>query len=95
MRSVNISLDLYSCLLCLILMCYLLFSHTRRTASSRCFILMCTLNIIISLGDITNWACEGYAKPWFPAVLNAGSMLFYFCIGPLLLMFTAYICACL
>ena len=95
MRSVNISLDLYSCLLCLILMCYLLFSHTRRTASSRCFILMCTLNIIISLGDITNWACEGYAKPWFPAVLNAGSMLFYFCIGPLLLTFTAYICACL
>lgn len=95
MRSVNIALDLYSCLLCLILMCYLLSGPTRRAASSRCFILMCALNIIISLGDITNWACEGYARPWFPAALHAGCMLFYFCIGPLLLTFTAYICACL
>lgn len=87
MQQVNIALDLYSALLCLILLVYL---RSCRDRLGLYFMLMCGCNLGMALSDITNWACEGFAQPWYPVVLWAGSLIYYLCSGPLLLAFTGY-----
>lgn len=91
MRQVNIVLDLYSGAICLILFFYLLYGRGRRDRLRLYFILMCVFNFGMSVSDISNWACEGFARPWFPAALWAGSLVYYLCSGPLLLAFTGYV----
>lgn len=91
MRQVNIALDLYSALVCLILFGYLYSSKSHRNRLGLCFMLMCMCNFGIAVSDVTNWVLEGFARPWYPAALWAGSLLYYLCTGPLLLAFTGYL----
>lgn len=91
MRQVNIALDLYSALVCLILFGYLYSSKSHRNRLGLCFMLMCMCNFGIAVSDVTNWGFEGFARPWYPAALWAGSLLYYLCTGPLLLAFTGYL----
>lgn len=91
LRQINIALDLYSGVVCLILFCSLCFGRGRRERLRRCFQLMCAFNFVMAIADITNWAFEGFARPWYPAALWIGSLLYYLFSGPLLLAFTGYI----
>lgn len=91
MRLINIALDLYSGAVCLILFCYLLFGWGRRDRMRRYFLLMCTFNLGMTMGDITNWTCEGFARPWYPAALWGGTLLYWLCSSPMLFSFTAYL----
>lgn len=91
MRQINIVLDLYSGAVCLILFCYLCFGRGRRDGMRRRFLLMCAFNLGMTVGDIPNWACEGFARPWYPAALWGGTMLFWLCSSLMLLAFTAYL----
>lgn len=90
MRQINIVLDLYSSVVCLILFGYLFFRPSRRDRMRRFFLMMCAFNFGITLGDLPAWACEGLARPWYPAALWSGSLLFWLCSSLMLLSFTAY-----
>lgn len=91
MRQINIVLDLYSGAVCLILFCYLYFGRSRRDRMRRYFLLMCVFNFGMAMGDITNWACEGLARAWYPAALWIGTLVYWLCSSFMLLAFTAYL----
>lgn len=91
MRQINIILDLYSGAVCLILFTYLYFSRRTHDGMRRNFLMMCVFNFGMTVGDISNWTCEGFARPWFPAALWLGTLLYWLCSSFLLLAFTAYL----
>ena len=91
MRPINIALDLYSAAVCLILVCYLCFGRGRKDKMRQWFIAMCAINFGMAVGDIPNWAFEGLARPWYPAALWTGSLLFWVCSSLMPLAFTFYL----
>ncbi|MFT3984950.1 MAG: histidine kinase [Lachnospiraceae bacterium] len=91
MHQVNIGLNLYSMVVCIILVIYLWLYGNRKERSNIFFIGMCLFNIGMIIGDIPAWAFEGYARSWYPAALKVGSVIFFACSAPLLLTFMGYI----
>lgn len=91
MQAVNISLDLVSIGISAALLYPLVFGKGKRDSLRQFFILMCIFNIGIVLGDIPAWACEGFAKPWYPLALRIGSAFFWLFCGPMLLFFSGYL----
>lgn len=91
MHRVNIALNLYSMVICAILIVYLWMRGKTKEKADRFFIGMCLFNIGMIMGDIPAWAFEGHAQPWYPFMLKTGSVLFFACSAPLLLMFMGYI----
>ena len=53
--------------------------------------MICLFNCVMGMSDITSWMCQGFGQAWYPLALRAGSTLFFFCSGPLLLVFARYI----
>lgn len=90
MRQINIVLDIYSIFLTISLGVYLWLKMDRKEKLNHFFLLMCLFNLGMLLGDLTNWTCEGYSKPWLPFALRLGTVLYYICSGPLLLSFIGY-----
>lgn len=91
MRPINIALDLYSGAVCLILFGYLYHRREKKDQMRSWFLLMCAINLGMALGDIPNWAFEGLAHPWYPALLWSGTVLYWLCSSLMLLAFTAYL----
>lgn len=91
MRTVNIVVDLYSIVISLLLGIYLMISSGRKRKINIWFSMMCLLNVFIAVGDMSNWACEGFGNPWNPFLLRSGQILYYVSIGPLLYIFCMYI----
>ncbi len=91
MRAINVTLDVYSGILCLILLTYLLKRGDRRDRAGKFFILMCAFSFGSAVGDIPNWVCEGYARAWYPAALWIGTVVYWLCTTGLLVAFTAYV----
>lgn len=91
MRQINITLDVYSILLTLSLGIYLWIRMDRRERLNHFFLLMCTFNLGMLAGDMTNWLCEGYSNPFNPFLLKFGTVLYYACSGPLLLSFIGFV----
>lgn len=91
MRQINITLDLYSIAVSLILIIYLVVKGKWQEKINRCFTLMCVFNTGMLLGDLTNWTCEGFGHPWLPFFLRLGTVFYFGCSAPLLLAFAAYI----
>ena len=93
MKQINIALELYSAVICLILFLYLCFGGNRKDKPRLYLALMCLFNIGMLLGDAMTWGFEGFSKPWYPAALWTGGVLYYACSGPLLLAFVGYFIA--
>lgn len=91
LNLVNVALNLYSIVICLMMTLYLLTGIRRSQKLNRLFGLMCILNICMSLGDMSNWLCEGFSNPWNPILLRAGTFLYFICACPLLLTFISYL----
>lgn len=91
MRQINITLDLYSGAICLVLFLYLGFGNRQRDKLRIFFMLMCAFNFLMAVSDTSNWLFEGLEYPWFFNALWSGSFLYYLSSGPLLLSFTGYI----
>lgn len=87
-------LDLYSIIVSLILIIYLWVNGKSKNRTNHYFLLMCLFNLGMLAGDITNWTCEGFSKPWFPLALRFGTVLYFGCSAPLLLSFIGYVNAC-
>lgn len=89
-RQINVTLDLYSISICFIIGIYLLF-NIRKNKSNRYLFFICLSNILMMLGDLTNWLCEGFGNPWNPIALRCGSLVYYLSAAPLLFSFFCYI----
>lgn len=91
MTAINVALDLYSALVCLIL-CGSLYAAKGKGSRLRLyFLLMCAFDFGMSIGDIPSWVCGGLARPWYPAAQWAGALVFWLCCTGMLLSFTAYL----
>lgn len=91
MQQINVALDIYSIIISLILIVSLYLNGRLKEKRKFIFALMCASNIIMLLGDMTNWTCEGFSSPLNPFMLRAGTLLFYLSSIPLLLLFTKYV----
>lgn len=91
MRQMNVTIDVYSGLVCIILLSYLGFASGRKNKLRRNFLWMCIFGLGMNIGDVSNWMCEGFIRPWYPAALWAGVIMYWICTSLLLLSFTAYL----
>ena len=93
LNQLNMALDAYSALLCVVLGVYVLVSGDRRDRANRCFAGICACNAAMALGDLTAWAFAAPLGAVEHAVMLAGTFLFYAAPAPLFLCFTGYIVA--
>lgn len=91
MRYINITIDIYSALICVILLFYLWFGNSVKNKLRRIFLWLCIFNLGMNIGDIPNWACEGLMRPWYPIALWTGILVYWVSTSLLLLTFTAYL----
>lgn len=90
MRTVNVVIDLYSIIISVLLGGYVMVSSGRKRKLNIYFSFICLLNVLSTIGDMTNWACEGFGNPWNPILLRVGQILYFVSICPLLYMFCLY-----
>ena len=90
MNSVNIALDIF-CIFISILICFYVTSCSLSNYENRNFFFISFSNIIFTLGDLTDWCCNGLAKPWYPIALHIGQFIYYLVIIPLMNSFLRYI----
>ena len=95
MRDINITLNLYSAVVCIILFLYLCFRKNRGDKMRRNLALMCFFNCGMLLGDTVSWALGGGSQPWCHGAMWAANLLYYLSSGPLLLAFAGYVIACI
>lgn len=91
MRIANVILDSYSAVVSLIMLFILSGGKRKKDRLRRGFILMCAINVLMIIGDLSNWLCEGFSHSWFPVALRSGVLLFWVCTSLLLLAFTNYL----
>lgn len=91
LRILSLALDVYSIIICFVLAIALYSGGNRKKKLNKIFIWMCFSNIFILLGDIPNWTCEGFHRPWYPAMLWLGSVLLWVFAILLLIGYTNYV----
>lgn len=91
--QLNIALDGYSALLCVVLGAYVLISGNRHDRANLCFAGICACNAVMALGDIPAWAIAAPLDGIERVVMLAGTFAFYAAPAPLFLCFTGYIVA--
>jgi len=89
-NGINIALDAFSAVVTVMIGVYLL-SRKNRTKENQYFLWFCVLNLVFILGDLSDWCCNGLARPWYPAALHIGSLVYYAVIAPLLAVFMRYV----
>ena len=90
MPTINVIVNTYNVIITFVLMTYQLIGKRLRAKSNRLFVYMCICNIVMILGDMTGWLFEGFAKPWYPAALWWGTLIYYISPAPLLLFFVYF-----
>lgn len=93
MEQISIAIDLYSALICAMLLCSLHMGAARSKRLSRWFTAMCLCNIGALISDLPNWLCTSYARPWYPFALRAACIAQYLFAGLLLAAYTGYVVA--
>lgn len=92
LRTINITMDITCIIFTLLLLIYLRLSQDRKESLGHLLGWICVFNIGMLLGDIPNWACEGFEKPWFPLALNVGTFILYLSGRLITWMYSIYIC---
>lgn len=90
MNSVNITLDIV-CLFIILLLIFYLLNRKQQGHDVSNLLFLCLFNILFICGDLTDWCCNGLAKPWFSIVLPVGQFVYYLAIIPLILSLLKYI----
>ena len=91
MKQSNLALDLYSMMIGMVLILYIVMNRKYGGRFPRSFLAMCIFNMLMTLGDVINWAFGGYGRGLFPFVLKAGSFVCFLSSALLLLAFVGYI----
>ncbi|MCO7137072.1 histidine kinase [[Clostridium] leptum] len=91
MYAVNITIDICCATVMMVLIGYLLTQQRVKTSRlGQMFLMICGFNLLMLLGDIPNWACDGKMDAGSLILLPSASALYFACSGPLLLFFIGY-----
>ena len=90
MNSVNIALDIF-CIFISILICFYVTSRSLASQENHSFFFIAFSNIIFTLGDLTDWCCNGLEHFWYPVALHIGQFIYYLVLIPLMNAFFRYI----
>lgn len=73
--EINVTMDVCAGVVVVFLLVYILTQPKPRRRADTMFMLICLCNLAMLVGDIPNWLCEGFARPWYPAALHSGIFL--------------------
>lgn len=90
MTQINIALDAYSAVVCVILGVYL-FRRSDKSRRILYFQLVCFFNLIMILGDLTDWTCRGTSYAIYVPLLHIGTFINYLSAAPLQWLMACYI----
>ena len=90
MRQINIALDAYSIIVCIILAIYL-FRRSEKNRRIIYFQLVCIFNLMMILGDLTDWTCRGTENPLNVPLLHVGTFINYLSAAPLQWLMAQYV----
>lgn len=91
MITANIALDLFSIVLTMIPIVYLLSDRRYRQRLNLYFLGVSVSNIFMIIGDLTDWILPSPDKRWEENLIMAGSALFYIASAFVLYFFSRYI----
>lgn len=89
----NIALDVFCIVLSLVPIVYLLDSQRYKQCPHQYFLGIVVSNIVMIIGDLSDWLISHPAEPWHKAVLHAFTVLFYVASAFVLYFFSCYIIA--
>lgn len=89
-NTINITLDVFSAVITIMIITYLI-GRKSSTKENRYFLWICILNLVFLLGDLSDWCCNGLARPWYPAALHTGQFVYYAVTAPFLVVFLKYV----
>ena len=89
-NAINITLDVFSVIITIIIGIYLV-SRKNDTKENKCFLWVCVFNLLFIIGDLSDWCCNGLARPWYPIALKAGQILYYSVMAPFIYMMMKYV----
>lgn len=93
MRFANVLTESYSIIICMILALYLILSRDHFRRQKNWFISMLICNIVMALGDMTDWICSGKTDPTSVFLLKYGMIVYFAASAFILFSFTAYLIA--
>ena len=88
--AINITLDLFSAVLTVIIGIYLI-NKKNDAKENRYFLWLCIWNFLFIIGDLSDWCCNGLDCSWYPIVLQIGTFLYYAVLAPFLCTMMKYI----
>lgn len=91
MLTANIALDVYSIILTMIPIVYLLGGKRYRQRLNLYFLGIAVSNVFMIIGDLSDWLLQSAAQLWEKRLLAAGSALFYTASAFVLYFFSCYI----
>lgn len=91
MRIANIALDIFSIILSLIPVVYLLSSQRYGQKLNRYFLGISVSNIFMIIGDLADWLIRHPAETWMKNLLSVCSVIFYVASAFVLYFFALYI----
>lgn len=90
MITANIALDMFSIILTLIPTIYLLSDKRYRQSLNQYFLGVSISNILMIMGDLSDWLLQSTASRWEKNLLLAGSALYYIASALVLYFFACY-----
>lgn len=91
MTTANIALDIFSIVLSLIPVAYLLSNRRLKQRLNQYFLGVAVSNIFMIIGDLVDWLLQSTAEPWQRITVSALSALFYTASAFVLYFFARYI----
>lgn len=91
MVKANIALDIFSIVLSLIPVAYLLSNRRYRQRLNQYFLGVSVSNIFMILGDLADWVMQGTLKPYQITILSVSSVVFYVASAFVLYFFARYL----
>ncbi|MBS5725699.1 MAG: hypothetical protein KHW59_07980, partial [Clostridiales bacterium] len=91
MVTANIALDIFSIVLSLIPVVYLISNRRLKYRLNQFFLGVAVSNIFMIIGDLADWLLQSTAEPWQKNTLSAFSALFYAASAFVLYFFFRYI----
>lgn len=91
MVTANIALDIFSIVLSLIPVAYLLSNRRYRQRLNQYFLGVSVSNIFMILGDLADWVMQGTLQPYQITILSVSSVVFYVASAFVLYFFARYL----
>ena len=92
LNSINITLDVYSICICVVIIISLLYKRKKRIdESAKWFVITCGVTVLFTIVDIFTWISEGTDASWKLVALPCSDFLYYFLALMLYLSYVKYI----